>query len=288
MIRKGHNSYLGVRVALATKHDKERAIGPAFRRILGAVVVVPPGIDTDQLGTFTGEIPRVGTPLQVVRKKARLAMKASGIARGIASEGSFGPHPATPFIAAGFETMIFIDDTRGIEITGSELFDNTNFGQISVSSWEEARVFLQNALFPSHRVIVSPEGSNQAAYLKKGIGRLAELKAAIQESVSISKSGRAKIETDMRAHMNPTRMSCLRTLAINLARRLNTKCPACGTPGWGVVDVEKGLPCESCHTPTDFVAYQIFACLACACRQKSARSDGKRSASAAQCPYCNP
>src|SRR5476649_121188 len=50
--------YANKRIGLATVHSKELAIAPPFRRLLDANVVVAPEIDTDSLGTFSGEIQR--------------------------------------------------------------------------------------------------------------------------------------------------------------------------------------------------------------------------------------
>src|SRR5690242_3589602 len=54
----GHHPYAGQRIGLATMHGKELAPAPPFRRVLRAEVVVAPQLDTDELGTFTGEVPR--------------------------------------------------------------------------------------------------------------------------------------------------------------------------------------------------------------------------------------
>ena len=56
--------YAGAVVALATKHRKQDALAPALGAVPGLRVVVAQGLDTDALGTFTGEIPRSGTPRQ--------------------------------------------------------------------------------------------------------------------------------------------------------------------------------------------------------------------------------
>lgn len=51
--------YRGQNIALTTKHQKESAIAPHFREQLDATLIVPQ-IDTDRLGTFSGEIERKG------------------------------------------------------------------------------------------------------------------------------------------------------------------------------------------------------------------------------------
>lgn len=67
----------------------------------------------------------------------------------------------------------------------------------------------------------------------------------------------------MRAHFNPTRMKFIGKLGENLARRLLMLCPDCGTPGWGKVDIEIGLPCNLCELPTDEIKAEIFGCTKC-------------------------
>lgn len=71
---------------LATKQAKEQAIARPFRFALGLEVLAPSDLDTDTLGTFTGEVPREGTPLEVCECKARLGMKITGLPLGLASE----------------------------------------------------------------------------------------------------------------------------------------------------------------------------------------------------------
>jgi hypothetical protein len=41
-------------------------------------------------------------------------MVATGLPIGIASEGSYGPHPHVPLMARGIGLMVLVDDTRGI------------------------------------------------------------------------------------------------------------------------------------------------------------------------------
>ena len=85
-------------VSLATKHRKEQTVSRPLRSGLGFRIVVNEQIDTDAFGTFTGEIERPGSPREVLLQKARLGMEITGLSLGIASEGSFGPHPSMPFI----------------------------------------------------------------------------------------------------------------------------------------------------------------------------------------------
>jgi len=59
--------YSGITAAFATKHLKEKIIAPIFSQLEIEISVAK--VDTDLLGTFSGEIPRVGTSREVVLKK---------------------------------------------------------------------------------------------------------------------------------------------------------------------------------------------------------------------------
>ncbi len=50
--------FAGRRIAFATMHEKERAVASVRHAHLDADLVVPAGVDTDALGTFTSETPR--------------------------------------------------------------------------------------------------------------------------------------------------------------------------------------------------------------------------------------
>jgi len=102
--------YRGRQAVLATMHGKEAAVQPPFRDCLGLSVWTPPGLDTDALGTFTGETRRLGTITKTALVKARLGMAAASASIAIASEGSYGPHPHMPFVAVGIEIMVLVDD----------------------------------------------------------------------------------------------------------------------------------------------------------------------------------
>lgn len=81
------SSFFGRTAALATKHEKERAVARPLYAALGVTVIVPDGIDTDTLGTFTGEVKRRGSPREVALEKARLGLRPGEMSIGIASEG---------------------------------------------------------------------------------------------------------------------------------------------------------------------------------------------------------
>ncbi|MBC7504961.1 MAG: hypothetical protein H7267_04450 [Sandarakinorhabdus sp.] len=282
------SSYCKRQASLATKHDKQRAVARPFRLALGLEVVATPDLDTDLLGTFSGEVPRVGTALDVCERKVRLGMAATGLPLGLASEGSFGPHPFIPFIPAGIEIMTFVDDERGFVVSEQFLAERTNYGHREARSIDELANWLAAVGFPSHALIVRAKSGGPGATIEKGIVSIDRLRSAMALAVATSQEGVAWVEPDMRAHLNPTRMVGIRRLAFRLARRLATLCAACSAPGWGQTGTIKGLPCEHCYAPTEMVRFQVFSCVSCSHREDGPRMDGLKCASQQNCPECNP
>ncbi len=278
--------YRGQNVALATKHEKQRAIAPPLAATPGLRVQLA-AVDTDELGTFSGEIERRGTARETVLAKARLGIAATGIPRGLASEGSFGPHPGAFMIPAGHELLAFVDQQRGIEVIEQRLCLHTNYAQTTARNTAGLGDFLHAVRFPAHALVVRPN-AGPIAPLTKGLITLAQLDGAIRRAARASPDGLAHIETDMRAHHNPTRHRQLALLARQLARRLTAQCPACQTPGWGVTEVERGLPCEWCHQPTELVALEVRSCPSCPHQERSPRPDGLQYADPGRCAHCNP
>jgi len=284
--------YFGRHAVLATMHHKQVALGPVLHEALGLSLLSSANIDTDQLGTFAGEIPRKGSMREVAIAKARLGMQSTGLALGIASEGSFGPHPFVPLMPGGIELLTFVDDERDFVAHETLVVDETNFGVCVVAPGQAFDKFLRRAQFPSHGMIVRPNAlarnAARSLALVKGITDHSTLIDAIADAAHQSTDGKASIESDMRAHFNPTRMRSLSLLGAQLARRLNSLCPACASPGWGKIDVRQGLPCEACGMPTEMVLSEVFGCVRCEHRETRPRRDGVTQTGPERCPYCNP
>ncbi|MFO1039279.1 MAG: DUF6671 family protein [Geminicoccaceae bacterium] len=303
--------YRGASVALGSMHGKERAIAAPLRRALGASLIVPSGIDTDAYGTFTGEVERYGTMLEAARAKARLAMAATGLPLGIASEGSYGPHPYLPLVAGGTELVLFIDDIRGLEIREALVVKRTNFDSQVCAPGDDIEGFLTRARFPTHALVVQPhvpiesrnliEAALSAApqtlltpatarhpVLFKGVRDRSHLLQAIETAATLSFDGKARLVTDMRAHLNPTRMAMIRTAATRLARRIACLCPACATPGFGLVDVARGLPCADCGEPTSRLIAEIHRCSVCSFDRQVPLRHAPQTADPSYCDRCNP
>jgi len=278
--------YEGRQAVLATKHGKERVIGPALAATAGLRVIVAPEIDTDQLGTFTGEVERPGPAFDVAVAKARLGMERSGLRIGIASEGSFGPHLAAPFISAGLELIVCVDDELGITVHEELLTEVTNAAHLDVRPDDPLDPWLARVGFPEHALIVQPrDGQGRAV---KGIADRSELRRQIRDAAGASGDGMARIETDLRADRNPTRMRAIGEVAERLGRRLAATCPSCASPGFGVEELIPGLPCGACAWPTDRTLAVRRSCPHCPYERDEPRPDGRTTADPGTCARCNP
>ena len=212
-------------------------------------------------------------------------MELAHLPLGIASEGSFGPDPFTGMLPWNVEILIWIDNEYGIEISALAQ-GKTNLASALVTSWEEAEAFAQTTGFPQHHLIVRPEGENDPR-IHKGIDSWGDLQTAFIWAVDQSKNRRVFIETDMRAHANPMRMSNIRMAAEELVKKLSSNCPACGVPGFWIVERITGLPCNRCGKPTHETRAEIFGCCKCAHRATFERTD-KAYADPGHCDDCNP
>jgi ribosomal protein L37E len=279
--------YAGRFACLVTKHGKERAIARPLRAALGLIVKPTADIDTDMLGTFLGDVPRPGAAPDVALVKARMGL-SDGAVIALASEGSFGPHPTYPFLARGVEHIAFIDAELRLELVETASGLDTNFAHVELGAEDSIAPFLKSVGFPQHGVIVRSAEWQAGEPYDAGIVDAARLAEAVSRHRDRSPAGRIRLDTDMRAHLNPTRMRAIRRLAFRLARRLACSCPSCGTPGFGQSDVVRGLTCLACGTPTDLVAREVWACVVCGYREERPRADGRVHVEPDQCPMCNP
>ncbi len=247
---------------LTTIHNKFHAISEPFSKILG-LQIVECNENTDQLGTFSGEVERTGTIFEVLRKKCELGMEASGFTLGIASEGSFGSHPSLFFLPCDHEELIFIDKEKDFYLRQELSSLETNYKLKDICYENEFLEFAKAIKFPSHGVIVRPSDWGDKSIIFKGIQSIEAFKEAFYTCKSVSPNKMVRVESDMRAHMNPTRMTVIGQLAEKLAQRLSTLCPNCKIPGWGLVRLLKGLKCAECDFPTEKLKEEVFGCVKC-------------------------
>ena len=133
--------FKGRDLVIASKHAKEKVIAPIVEKELGIKCFVSLDLDTDLLGTFTGEIERKDDPISSARNKCFMAMEMTNCDLAIASEGSFGPHPTLFFIPANDEILVLIDKKNGLEIIVRELNTETNFNGSDIKTEEEHQLF---------------------------------------------------------------------------------------------------------------------------------------------------
>ncbi len=277
--------YRGRTAALLTQHGKERVIAPVFEASLGCRVELVAGFDTDLLGTFTREIARAGTQLEAARRKARQGMALSGLPLGIASEGAFGPDPVMGMCPWNVELLVWVDAANGLELVGRAQ-GKANFAHARVGDWAAAESFARQWLFPGHFLVVRPDGA-QDPRIRKGICEWSELQDAFARALEQSSTGLVSLETDVRAHANPTRQEIIRLAAEDLAARLLSPCPACDAPGFGIVERIPGVPCELCGAPTQETRADVLGCVRCPHRVVLERT-GRLAADPAHCGHCNP
>jgi hypothetical protein len=272
-------------IALLTQHGKERVIAPVLEPVLGARIERVGGFDTDQLGTFTREIPRAGTQLQAARRKAQLAIELSGHAQGLGSEGSFGPDPMVGMFPWNVEVLVYIDAGSGLELVGIAEGPCEQLQQ-EVNDWPALEAMARHAGFPAQGLVLRPDHADDPR-IHKPEADWAALEAAYHAARAASSGGQVSVEHDLRAHRNPARMQRIREAAENLAARHASRCPACASPGFWAVERVPGLPCAHCGLPTRETIAHVHACPACAHREVRERPDATQ-ADPGRCDVCNP
>jgi hypothetical protein len=277
--------FAGRTLVIATKHEKEQVLKPLFEEALGVTCILADGLDTDVLGTFTGEVERTLDPLQTARRKCELAMELTGADLALASEGSFGAHPTAFFLPANEEWLLFFDRKNQLEIHARHLSLETNFAGVEITSLQALGAFAEKALFPSHGLILRNQ-KESALEIHKGITEHSLL-VELGEQL-LKKYGTAYVETDMRAHLNPSRMKVIGETAQKLLEKICSCCPACSLPGFAVVSSQPGLPCSWCGTPTRSILSHTKTCTHCGHSEELFHPFGKTAEDPMYCDRCNP
>lgn len=259
--------------ALLTKHGKEQIVAPILLEGLGAHLKHTSAFDTDELGTFAGEIPRILTPQEAARKKAELACELTGCEFGLGSEGSFdtGPFGLGCF---DYELLTCVCPAEGWVVTATALGPSAA-REKSCQNWLDVERYLEAV--PKGQGLILRSGGN----LFKGLTTLEEVRLL----------GRDLpfpfiLSYDLRAHQCPERRAQIANAARNLVERLLASCPQCRTPGFWPDRADAGLPCSGCHGPTNALRQRRAVCARCEYEQgypsQSALADP------ALCPSCNP
>ncbi len=273
------------KLIIATKHQKDKVIGPILEKELGVKCILEESFDTDTLGTFTGEIERKLDPIATVREKCLKAMHLSGCDLGVASEGSFGPHPSIYFVNADDELLIFMDKVNNIEILVRELSTETNFNGGQIQNEKELLEFAEQSMFPSHGLILR-KAKNENTDIHKGIVDKEFLVKSFKDLYSKYQS--VYIETDMRAMFNPSRMKVIEKATEKLVQKIKSTCPQCQMPGFGITESKKGLECSLCGLPTQSIRSYIYVCQHCQFTKEDLFPNKKSAEDPMFCDHCNP
>lgn len=276
--------FLGRRGVLATKHGKTDLIAPVMFRRLGLEVETAE-VDTDVLGTFTRDVPRRGSPLEVAVAKARLGMDATGSSIGFASEGSFGPHWSVPMVTVDVELVVMVDDVLGIVVAETEVDLDVITFSTDLPTADTGSLDLERAGFPEHGLIVMSKSGHGP--IVKGLHCKEELDEAVRRCFAVDPSSGVRVESDFRAHHHPSRRRVIARAAERLAERLAHSCPSCHAPGWGLGRRESGAPCLECGRPTRMVRAEVEVCARCDVEVMRPTSDAA-GVDPRFCPRCNP
>jgi hypothetical protein len=264
-------------------HGKEKLAHDPFARELGAEVVAAVGLDTDQFGTFSHEIERTLTPRLAARAKTRLSLKLSGERFALASEGSysssFGP------LVVHNELLLFTDDERGFEIIESATTASSLAGARRCTTVEAALDHAARIGIPEQWVIAHVQ-VGPALIVRKALRSRDEVVDAVTALLDASPDHSVTVEPDLRAQASPSRAAVISHLAERMALRLATPCPRCATPGFGIVDARRGLPCRDCGEPTRGVVADVLGCALCDRVEFVDRAE--RTSAPDACDACNP
>lgn len=274
----------GQKVALATKHGKEKVFSRLFSEINCEIVLAP--VDTDVFGTFSGEVKREKSPKATAIAKAHAAAQASDTNFAVASEGTIGPHPQLPLITADIEWVAFVDRSRGLEL--AEHFVSTEIVAVT-ETWSpslDVEKLAAKANLPDHSLIALAR-DGLSFWSRKGIKTIEELNQAVADFHSLGWNTELVFESDFRAMESPTRMKIIERAAGQLVSRLSTQCPECQIYGFGVVGYEHGLPCLGCgEVVPDVVSAERLGCLVCMAVVIKPRE--VTAVDASRCYNCNP
>jgi hypothetical protein len=275
--------YSGRTAHLVTQHRKALIVAPEFQQILN-LKVDEVNLDTDKLGTFSGDVERVGSPRETVLAKARMAREESGATLLLASEGTIGADPFIPFINTDRELFAFIDVELNIELV--EFIRSTEIiaKRIEVNQDTDFTNFLLESDFPRHHLILKAS-QNPVTVIAKGINSIERLNLELAKGFRDYSA--LTLENDFRAHCSPSRQVNIAAVARKIAKRLSQTCPSCEAPGWGVVDYRRGVECDLCgELSSEAIRNEILGCTKCPYRIDEKVMSEKLDP--ANCNLCNP
>lgn len=277
--------FAGRKLFIATRHKKELVMAPMLEKALGVKCLVPENLDTDCLGTFSGETERQDDPVTTARKKCELAMAMQDCDLAIANEGSFGMHSSLFFCMADEELVLLLDKKNDLEISYVFTSTKTNFNGELINNVERLMDFAKHVKFPSHGLIIK-RSKEDLKTVVKGITKLDHL--LTEFNILSRKYGSVYVQTDMRANYNPMRMEVIEKATSGLIGKIKSRCPVCGKPGFGITAARKGLPCKLCGLPTSSTLSNMYTCKKCGYNHEQLFPGHVQHEDPRYCDYCNP
>lgn len=268
--------------AILTKHQKLPLVAPALSA-LGFHLQLTEDFDTDTLGTFAGEIPRQLSPLECVKTKAKLAAELTGLRFGIGSEGSFGGGPMPGLVNWDNELLCMYDSQveQFIIARGAGPF---SLASLITDDLAMMQTHLEKSSINQGWICTSSVG------LVKGLIGFSSLLSYLQSSDLLKSPAfcREKItlSPDLRAHLCPERQQYIQQAALQLAERIQARCPVCAAADFWRKAAETGLNCAACDYPTPQIKHYIKQCECCG--HKAYETATSEYADPMHCPRCNP
>ena len=282
-----HQLFAGRTLYIATMHGKEQVIVPLVTEAFWCSCALVEWIDTDQFGTFTREVKRPWDMLFTARAKIRCAMEKTGADLVIASEWSFGPYRAFPLVQANYELTVLYDRIHDREILGHYETVETNLNATYVSSVDEALAFAESIWFPEHGIIVRRR-KEKSRWLYKEIPTKDALIDCCKKLFKRPLTSKIYLETDMRAHKNPTRLRAIAGSTKNLIEAASCLCPECQRPWFVVTGYEGNRICVGCWRKTEFPTHQLKQCQWCHFVEREVLVFEKPYIEPSECSICNP
>ncbi len=273
------------RIAVPTLHGKVEIMAPVLEPATGCTLVHVPQVNTDQFGTFSGEIARTGSQLEAARAKAHAALSHCDLDLALASEGAFVADPVAGVVPWNVEVVMLIDRQATLEIFGMAQ-GPARAGQGLVRNADELMQLARGLGFPEHRLCLRPDHEQDPRVIK-GLGAADALLDAFTQAMAQSERGQVLLESDLRAHCNPTRQAMIRRATEDLCQKMRSACPGCGQPGFSISGQRPGRPCRLCASATREPLAHVWSCRVC--RHTEERREGlPMLADPARCDRCNP
>ncbi|MDN3652368.1 hypothetical protein QWY77_06280 [Thalassotalea ponticola] len=269
-------------VVLLTKHGKQQQVAPELAK-LGFRVEVTQQCDTDQLGTFCGEVERSLSPIECAIKKARLATEVSGERWGLGSEGSFGQGPIPGLFNWDSELLALYDATTQQTIVASAA------GPVMLTRYQGNDLNAMRAALaevtPGQALILKTEST-----ISKGLATVDDVVERLRSSQLIENETKLVesivVEPDLRAMHCPQRQAYIVKAAQQLVERMQSLCPQCNAPNFYYVKAITGLPCGDCGTPTERAKAYLKQCSQC--QHQYQQPCAEAVADPYVCQWCNP